>query len=146
MEGDVLQIGQDLTSECVVTTPSRSLVHSKKRFCRTIWIDFLCAYGSSYVFNQGHSRRHLDSGMYTLYMTLCVRKVVTRSLTRILSWYVTYRHMVEVLKWISQEVIRFHFLRVFLPVLYHVWNRKGKSNRNKEHSWGVDKVTNSESL
>jgi hypothetical protein len=38
-------------------------------------------------------RHHLPGGMYTLVMNLYVRKVVTRSLTRFLLVYDTYRHV-----------------------------------------------------
>jgi hypothetical protein len=85
------------TSECVETTSSRSLEHRhsrcthvqsrygrggvrktdtslatwrrehKRRFCRVIWLAFVCAHGSSCIFlcmkmSPGHSRHHLAEG------------------------------------------------------------------------------------
>ena len=120
-EGD--REGQELTSECVLTTPSRSLDHKhcsfkydqdrhvyrcawncksncsvvrpKKPPCQTIsWI--------SCVRTHVHMCENISGSfetpccfrnVQTCHELPCVRKVVTRSLSRFLLVYVTWRHI-----------------------------------------------------
>ncbi len=78
---------------------SYSEVRTKNRFCRTIWLAFVCAHARSYIWlrhenvSGSFQTQSCFRNVLTRHELPCVMKVVTHSLTRFLLVYDTYRHM-----------------------------------------------------